>query len=64
MHPGIRILTETTDVVSFRLESVDDFIASMHPTENLDEIAMFLAEREYMLHAVRHIWVCQPSVGE
>ena len=54
-HTGLIPVDELPDVTIFEFDSVEDFITSMHPKQNLDQLQSFLEACDYRLLAPRRI---------
>ena len=59
-HKKLRVVQEIDDETIFRFDSPDDFIKSMSPKKNSDEIKDFLKRNDYILRAGRRISIFQP----
>ena len=60
-HPKLRLVQEIPDETVFHFDSVDDYIESMLPTRNRDQIRLFLEERDFTFRAERRIVIFQPK---
>lgn len=58
-HTGIQLVKEFYDETIFKLESTNDFVTSMHPTKNFDQIEDFLKKHDFMLNAKRRTNIFQ-----
>lgn len=56
------VMSEFEDETIFYFNSDDDFISSMAPKKNLDDIKTFLNDRNHTLSAMRRISICEPIV--
>src|SRR3989344_4882012 len=59
-HEGLKSIREIDDETIFQFQSVNDFVESMNPKRNLDEIKNFLESNNYILKAGRRINIFQP----
>ncbi len=60
-HTGLRLVQEIPDETVFHFDSVDDYIESMLPTRNHDQIQSFLEERNFTFRAERRVIIFQPK---
>jgi ubiquinone/menaquinone biosynthesis C-methylase UbiE len=58
-HPKLREVSEIMDETIWKLDSVEDFIESMNPKRNIDQLKTFLEKNNYILRAARRINVFQ-----
>ena len=60
-HPGLRLVQEIPNETVLHFDSVDDYIKSMLPTRNHDQIRPFLEERNFTFRAERRIVIFRPK---
>jgi ubiquinone/menaquinone biosynthesis C-methylase UbiE len=58
-HPKLKEIAEIMDETVWKLDSVDDFIESMTPKRNIDQLKSFLEKNNYILRAARRINIFQ-----
>lgn len=59
-HTGLVPVKELPDETIFQFDSLDDFIQSMCPKANLDQLEPFLRTHHYILRAKRRINIYRP----
>lgn len=60
-HPGLVLFREIADESVFQFDSLQDFMESMSPKRNIENIESFLARHKYILNAERRIDIFQPK---
>lgn len=58
-YQGMREVCELFDETVFTFESREDFIQSMLPTREMEQLERFLEDRQFTLHALRRINIFQ-----
>jgi ubiquinone/menaquinone biosynthesis C-methylase UbiE len=58
-HPKLKEVAEIMDETVWKLDSVEDFIESMEPKRNVDQLKPFLEKNNYILRASRRINIFQ-----
>jgi|SRR3989338_1036906 len=59
-HSGLHAAEEIADETVFQFDSTDDFIHTMNPKKNLNELNEFLKAHNYILNAQRRINIFKP----
>lgn len=59
--PILEEVTELTDETIFSFDSVNDFIETMHPQKNQDDIEAFLQAHAFQLRAERRLSIYRPN---
>jgi ubiquinone/menaquinone biosynthesis C-methylase UbiE len=54
-HPKLKEVAEIVDETIWKLDSVEDFIQSMAPKRNVEQLKPFLEKNNYILRAARRI---------
>ncbi len=60
-HKKLQTVKEVDDETIFKFDSTNDFVESMTPKKNNDEIKNFLERNKYILRAGRRINIFQPK---
>jgi ubiquinone/menaquinone biosynthesis C-methylase UbiE len=58
-HPRLKEVAEIMDETVWKLDSVEDFIKSMTPKRNVDQLKPFLEKNNYILRAARRTNIFQ-----
>ncbi len=59
-HPNLEHIRELHDRTIFKFDSTEDFIRSLHPKINIDQLSEFLMSHDFVLEAKRRINICRP----
>lgn len=59
-HPKLEHVQEIDDRTIFEFDSVEDFVQSLQPKINTEQLSDFLARHNFALEAKRRINICKP----
>ena len=60
-HSGLHSVKEIIDETVFRFDSTNDFVNTLSPKKNLDELDEFLKKHNYILNAQRRLNIFKPT---
>jgi len=58
-HVGYQEIAEISDETVFQFDSLEDFVANMHPTREIEGVEDFLKKNNFILKASRRINICR-----
>jgi ubiquinone/menaquinone biosynthesis C-methylase UbiE len=59
-HPALELFKEYAEIASYKFASLNDFIVSMRPKKNLDDLEKFLWKHNFELREKRRVSIFQP----